>query len=331
MTVKITKPSINIREKLSELDKPVGVAGQAMLRADTIEDQRLLIGAGRRNLLINGSFDVWQRGTTLSSSGFLADRWYINASSGSTQHSRQDFAPGQLEVEGNPKHFLRMGINSSGTRQLIQKVEDIRQFENTTLTYSFWARADKTLTPTIRFYSIYDGSSSGLSYAEKVTINTEWQKFTVTGSVGSFSGKTIGASSCLQVDFTFFDDFTYEFDFAQAQLEFGKVATPFEHRSYGEELALCQRYYWEADVNNSYYAFPIRGASDNNNFRILFLHPPVTMRVPPSLSQAAWAGTLATTAPDAILPTKDWVQLQWNAISPSDFVGVSKPKLDAEL
>ena len=29
---------------------------------------------------------------------------------------------------------------------------------------------------------------------------------------------------------------------AEVQLELGKVATPFEHRSYGEELALCQRY-----------------------------------------------------------------------------------------
>jgi hypothetical protein len=27
------------------------------------------------------------------------------------------------------------------------------------------------------------------------------------------------------------------------QLEVGSVATPFEHRSYGEELALCQRYF----------------------------------------------------------------------------------------
>ena len=60
MTVKLTKPEINVREKLAELDKPSGIAGEAMLRAETPQEQFNLIGAGRRNLLINGGFDVWQ-------------------------------------------------------------------------------------------------------------------------------------------------------------------------------------------------------------------------------------------------------------------------------
>ena len=36
MAVKFTKPEINVREKLAELDKPSGIAGEAMLRADTV-------------------------------------------------------------------------------------------------------------------------------------------------------------------------------------------------------------------------------------------------------------------------------------------------------
>ena len=35
MAVKFTKPEINVREKLAELDKPSGIAGEAMLRAET--------------------------------------------------------------------------------------------------------------------------------------------------------------------------------------------------------------------------------------------------------------------------------------------------------
>ena len=56
MTVKITKPEINVREKIRELDKPSGVAGQAILAAETPQEQFNLIGAGRRNLIINGDF-----------------------------------------------------------------------------------------------------------------------------------------------------------------------------------------------------------------------------------------------------------------------------------
>ena len=62
MAVKFTKPEINVREKLAELDKPSGIAGEAMLRAETPQEQQNLIGAGRRNLLINGDFRVAQRG-----------------------------------------------------------------------------------------------------------------------------------------------------------------------------------------------------------------------------------------------------------------------------
>ena len=36
-------------------------------------------------------------------------------------------------------------------------------------------------------------------------------------------------------------------EISQVQVELGKVATPFEHRSYAEELALCQRYYYRID------------------------------------------------------------------------------------
>ena len=41
-------------------------------------------------------------------------------------------------------------------------------------------------------------------------------------------------------------------DIAQVQVELGKVATPFEHRSYGEELALCQRYYQKSYDQDSF-------------------------------------------------------------------------------
>ena len=58
MTVRIEKPAINVREELANLRKPSGVAGEAMLRAETPQEQFNLIGAGRRNLIINGDMQV---------------------------------------------------------------------------------------------------------------------------------------------------------------------------------------------------------------------------------------------------------------------------------
>jgi len=60
---------------------------------------------------------------------------------------------------------------------------------------------------------------------------------------------------------SFFSSTDNNFFITGVQMEVGSVATPFEHRSYGEELALCKRYFQElcsgasgnAIVNVSYY------------------------------------------------------------------------------
>ena len=84
MAVKVSKPAINIREKLSELQKPSGITGEALLRADTVQDVRDSINAGRKNLLINGDMQVSQRiGTTaatITDGSYGLDRWNAYAS-----------------------------------------------------------------------------------------------------------------------------------------------------------------------------------------------------------------------------------------------------------
>ena len=250
MTVYANKPAFNVREKLKELEKPSGVAGNAMLRAETPQEQFNLIGAGRKNLIINGGFDVWQRGTSFgSSSSFSADRWYINSGSATLSASQQAFLVGQTEVPYSPTYFLRVGIAGANTRQVLHKVEGLSRFSGQTVTLSYWAKSNVAVTPDCRILGLYDGSSTELlNSVANVAIGTDWSKYTHTFNIKSFSGKTIGPNSCLQLDWTFFDDSAYEFDIANVQLEFSSVATDFEHRSYGEELALCQRYYQRVTV-----------------------------------------------------------------------------------
>ena len=70
MTVKVSKPAINVREELADLRKPTGIAGEAMLRAETPQEQFNLIGAGRRNYALNGNFTVSQRGDYSTAASF---------------------------------------------------------------------------------------------------------------------------------------------------------------------------------------------------------------------------------------------------------------------
>ena len=54
MTVRVNKPAFNIREKLSELERPIGVKGNELMGAETAQDARDFISAGRKNMVING-------------------------------------------------------------------------------------------------------------------------------------------------------------------------------------------------------------------------------------------------------------------------------------
>jgi hypothetical protein len=68
------------------------------------------------------------------------------------------------------------------------------------------------------------------------------------------------------------------------QLEVGEQATPFEHRSFGEELALCQRYFWQVDGAGTEYATMGAGGMYNTSAYLGALQLPVAMRARPSFS-----------------------------------------------
>ena len=256
-----------------------------MTKSTTRETADVANIAGRKNLIINGGFDVWQRGTSFTSANsFTADRWYINSGSATVAASQQSFLVGQTEVPYSPSYFLRMGIAGADTRQVLHKVEGISKFSGQAVTLSYWAKSNIAVTPDCRLFAIYNGSSDEvLNYIANVEIGTGWAKYTHTFNIKSFSGKTIGPDSCLQIDWTFFDDSNYEFDIANVQLEVGSIATDFEHRSYGEELALCQRYYQQFDYTGTYHHI---GLGQAGGPFLCYMDFPFLneMRTPPTIS-----------------------------------------------
>jgi hypothetical protein len=87
---------------------------------------------------------------------------------------------------------------------------------------------------------------------------------------------------------SFFDSTNRTFFITGVQLEVGDQATPFEHRSFGEELALCQRYFFKPDVSGNNSAMI---TASNDAYRRIYMHYPTEMRADPTATITWSAGS----------------------------------------
>jgi hypothetical protein len=245
MTVKVSKPAINVREELADLRKPSGVAGEAMLRAETPQEQFDLIGAGRRNLIINGDFQVSQRGdyssaTAITNGGYYLDRFKmaISLATSTIQHYEV--------VLPNGTKTMAMKVaatsDSSGYVGFRHVIEDFRVLSGQTVTASMWVRT------TLKNVTFRHDSTT--NFGEAVVPDGEWRYHTATYQMPTIVAAGGGGNQTTLAIINYIEGVGgagtttgQYFEVAQFQLELGKVATPFEHRFYGEELAACQRYY----------------------------------------------------------------------------------------
>ena len=207
---------------------------------------------GFKNRIINGNFDIWQRGTSFSNPNdtYTADRFLVVPGGGTTGDivSQQTFTPGQTDVPGEPTYFLRFAVGAtSANRVMHHRVEDVRTFAGQTCTLSFYAKASTTHSSSVEFQQNFgSGGSTAVTQSPiAYTMSTSWQKFTFTVTLPSIAGKTIGSSSYLYVAFIrSLPASSVSIDIAQMQFEKGPQATAFDYRPYTTELALCQRYYF---------------------------------------------------------------------------------------
>jgi hypothetical protein len=231
--------------------------------------------SGRKNLIINGGFDVWQRGTSFSGGDtYHADRTvtYMDARADSALVRSTDVPSGERF-----KYSCKLTTTQShGHPFYRQRIEDFSTLVKNTKTYtiSFWAKASVSMTIDSDL-----GDASGQTHS----LTTTWTKFTNTVAVGT--SYTYDAVD-LQSNSTAGDIYI-----TGVQLELGSVATDFEHRSYGEELALCQRYYWRAKSDNINERLGTGGWGTSTSGHIAVQNP-VTMRVAPTLSTTTFGKAL---------------------------------------
>lgn len=246
-----TSPREGFRLWVEDEDLEIYYDGSAWQLAPVFEN--LYVG-GFKNKIINGSFDIWQRGTSflgVSTNAYTASRWQMNPSGGIMDITQQSFALGQTDVPGEPEFFFRFECTAADDSVgVIHKVEGVRTLAGETCTLSLYAKADTTRTfkRMLRQYFGTGGAPSGdvdLDNVSDITLSTGWQKFTANFDLASISGKTMGTdeNDYLSLFLVNPNNETFTIDIAQVQLELGPAATAFEHRSIGQELALCKWYY----------------------------------------------------------------------------------------
>jgi hypothetical protein len=240
--------------------------------------------AGMRNRIINGGMDIAQRGTSfaaIADGTYSMDRWIwqqqgamVCTVSQSTDVPNNTFQSSyKVDVT-----TVDSSIAAGDYALIIQVIEgyNVRDLIGTTFTLSFWVKSPKTGTHCVTL------RNSGLdrAFVKEYTVisanSWEYKTLTISGGLitaGTWNwtnGTGLNVMFALANGSTFqttadawqtgnfhstanqvnvMDNTANDFFITGVQLEPGAVATPFERRIFGQELALCQRYFEAATFN----------------------------------------------------------------------------------
>jgi len=248
-----------------------------------------------KNAIINGGFDVWQRGTSFTATGvYTADRWYTGTNSGQTLTRQTTSDTTNLPTIQYCMRAQRNNATSNtnlvGISQSIETSNSIR-FAGQAVTLSFYARKGANLSGTVTA-TLYSGTGTdqrrdfGAGFTGEATVATSspslttgWVRYTLAGTVAATATElaaliyftpvgTAGAADYIEV--------------TGVQLEIGTVTT-FARTGSGiqGELAACQRYYFRFTGPGAYSAYAF-GAYGGTTTGYILMDYPVTLRTTPS-------------------------------------------------
>jgi hypothetical protein len=243
------------------------------------------------NTVINGGFDIWQRGTSFNTSSlYTADRWACFYTAGTTTFSREAtiVPPGQIysmkltQTVATTTPYIFQSVETANTIPLAGQQVTISAYVYGTVSSSFSLELFFSTTVDKTPVTSWDGSVASVTQS----VGPTWTRITATGVVPSNAkslriGVLVNGLALSQPAYI-----------SGVQLEAGPVATPFKRNapSIQAELAACQRYYWRRTAESVYQAFG-QGFWEGGSVRILiFVNHPVTMRATPT--SIDWGGPL---------------------------------------
>jgi hypothetical protein len=260
--------------------------------------------AAGKNVLLNGDCVINQRNATsvTTTTGYVVDRFSSNFTGGTVTASQETLTPGNTISGYEFSKFIKVitaGQSAVGDfARLRQAFETIYWGAGQTVSLSFWAKADSG-TPQIGASWTQNfgggGSASVNTKFGTVTLSTSWTRYTITGTMPSITGKTIGTNPFNTLQFWFSAGASVDtislgigiqnntFSVTGFQLEIASTASPFQTATgtIQGELAACQRYYWRTTpgINGGLLASGSAITTTDARFAI---KTPVTMRIIPT-------------------------------------------------
>jgi hypothetical protein len=280
-----------------------------VINGNMVIDQR---NAGASYTSTNANIYVLDRWITFETGG-VANRFTVQQNAGSVT------PPTGFTNYLGVTSLVASSVSSGMIQSIAQKIEGFNASDLAwgtanaqTVTVSFWVRSSLTGT----FGGVLSNGAIDYSYPFSYTVSAantwEYKTVTVAGPTAGTWNTTNGVGPVLQ--FVIGTGTTYQgsagswsangwygvtgaadltatngatFYITGVQLEAGSVATPFERRPYGTELALCQRYYYKK-TGALYQTFGTGYASATTGVVIQIYHP-IEMRAAPTI---AMGGTL---------------------------------------
>jgi hypothetical protein len=256
-----------------------------------------------RNHVINGDFDLWQRGATFASTGgsvYTADRWYqYSATGASIYQSSGTYSKYGCKVQRNSGQTFTSAIYLCSCFETVQ----VLPLRAKLVTVSFWARKGTTYSHALSALAVRlatgtgtEGKHTGSGFTgltspidTQFTLTTTLTKYTVTGLI---------PSNATQMELVFYytptgtagaeDSFTIE----QVMLNVGATAAPFSLAggNIAGELALCQRYYWRFNATTIGDRYGAGFSPTTTTFETVVQNP-VPMRIPAPSVETSGAAT----------------------------------------
>jgi len=247
-----------------------------------------------RNRIINGAFQIAQRatsatitaGSTIAAGYSTVDRWYAYSTGANVTAA-------QVAGAGNNKNLFQITGAASVTAVGIgQRIEQLNSYDMAGQTATLSVNIANSLLTSVTWTAFYANTADTFgTLASPTRTSIATGTFTVTSTLTNYNAQIsipAAATTGIEIVFTVGAQTSGTWQLGNVQLEIGTLATPFERRLYNQELANCQRYYFQTGKESADNNFA-SGFSGNASIQYVNYYLKQKMRAIPTLSTSGTA------------------------------------------